>query len=132
MMKRSIVVLFCLLLSGCIGLAFQKTGFNDATTKGILTVGITKDEAREKLGPPDKVAARQTRYDVREVWTYYQTGERDSVHYNAESVLTLGVRSLFPPGATEAHYLVFSDNKLIGWDLPDPYAPDLIVERRER
>ena len=125
-------ILFCLFLSGCIVLAFQKTNFNEATTKGIITVDMTKEEVREKLGDPDKVAMRQTQYDVREVWIYYQTGESDKDSYRTGSILTFGVVSLFPVGSSEAHYLIFSNGKLIGWDLPDPYAPDLIIEKRER
>lgn len=132
MFTKVLSILFCFLLSGCIGLAFQKTDFNEATTKGIITVGMTKEEVREKLGPPNKVAARQTQYDVREIWIYYQTGQQDKDNYKVGSILTFGLVSLFPVGANEAHYLVFSNNKLIGWDLPDPYAPDLIIEKRER
>lgn len=93
---------------------------------------MKKEEVRTLLGQPDRVAARQTRDDVREVWTYRQTGPDDYRQWLGLSILSFGCVSLFPVGASEYHHVVFSDGNLIGWDLPDPYAPDLIIEKRER
>ncbi len=93
---------------------------------------MTKDEVKNLLGNPDRVSARQNQYDIREVWTYLQTSEEDKRKHTGLTIGTFGLFGALPVGATEHHYIVFSGDKMIGWDLPDPYAPDLIIEKRER
>lgn len=93
---------------------------------------MSKDEVKKILGPPESVASRKTSVDVRSVWTYSQPKLRSPAAYFLLGVLTFGIFWLLPALDTEYHYIVFSDEILVGWDLKDPYAPDLIIEKRER
>jgi len=119
------------------------TKFRDTSTGGTLKVGMTAEAVRTLLGIPIEVRSRQTGRDLREVWTYvdryfggkYNEDDRGGGETEARAFvtgLTLGLAVILMPPPTHTHYLVFSDGKIIGWDLPDPYAPDLIIEKRER
>ena len=48
-------------------------------------------------------------------------------YYFFGGFFTLGMLWTLPAGK-EYHHLVFSNGTLVGWDLPDPYAPDLIID----
>ena len=103
---------------------------------------MTAEEVRTLLGIPIEVRSRQTGRDLREVWTYvdrYLGGKYNNEDDRDEATgwgfvtgYTLGLAGILMPPPPHTHYLVFSDGKIIGWDLPDPYAPDLIIEKRER
>lgn len=124
--------------SGC-SVAMYSSKFHDATTNDKIEVGMTKDDVRQVLGAPQEVRARQTTVDLREVWTYVDrdySGRGDSsftAGWWTLTILTVGIAApLLPPWSKSTHYLIFSDGKVIGWDLRDPFAPDLIIEKRER
>jgi hypothetical protein len=113
--------------------------FTQATTDGQVRPAMTRDEIRQALGKPSATASRTTAVDVREVWIYREAhppwksaDPRDRVFYALMGVFTLGLWWVLAPATYEEHWVVFSDGRVIGWDLPDPYAPNLIIEKRER
>lgn len=127
----SVLVMACF-LSACAFIQWSTTpNFNHYSTSGALKPGMKEVEVRTVLGSPKQVAARRTQFDTRSVWTYKRYYV-DPGRYFVIGLATLGLGFLFSPANTEYHYLVFSDSVLLGWDLPDPYAPDLIIEKRER
>lgn len=131
-MRNILIFIICVSLVSC---AYSQiltgTDFNSYTTSGSIQPGMKEDEVRQLLGKPRRVAARKTNFDTRSVWTYKQYYLEHPIPYFIVGVLTIGI-SWILPARQEYHYLVFSDGRLIGWDLPDPYAPDLIIEKRER
>ena len=72
--------------------------------------------------------------DVRSVWTYRDRSFPPHLipGYVIGGIFTIGILWCMPWRVDEPHYLVLSDGTVIGWDLADPYAPDLIIENRER
>ena len=134
MRKRSVfflLLLFSVFLQNSCGLIFYKaSGFGEASRVGLLNIGMTQDQVKELLGDPDKSASRQIRNTIREVWKYKETTRRHVRDWLTASVFSLGLWSFVPVGA-EVHLLIFSDGAVIGWDLPDPYDPDIIIEKKE-
>jgi len=131
-MRRIVVFVLCFSLLSCAyGQVLTSTNFNRQSTSGSLKPGMKDSEVRQLLGEPKKVAARKTSYDTRAVWTYKQYSIEHPISYFLLGVLTFGILWVLP-AEEEYHHLVFSDGVLLGWDLPDPYAPDLIIEKRER
>ena len=137
---RALIVIFLFPILGC-SVAMYSTKFREASVNGVIKTGMTKEEVRRVLGPPKAVQARQTAIDLREVWTYKDRDygrkmyDTDASEYSGWAVLTIvsmgfGAVLLPPPAST--HYVVFTDDKVLGWDLPDPFAPDPIIEKRER
>ena len=130
------ILLTCILSSCAYYRAFSPSNpkFKQHSTSGSLKTGMTEEEIKGLFGNPNKIGERKTVYDIRAVWTYKQYqlwGPAGQLLYLTGCTITFGLICLLP-GPTEYHYLVLSDGILIGWDIPDPYAPDLIVERRER
>ncbi len=124
-MKKILIVLIVLFLAIISGCAFYtSTPITSAVNKGKLQIGMTSQEVRNVVGNPYRVAKRLiSENDIREVWTFKE--------YSFDSVgacLSFG----FMPPLPEKQYLVFRNDKLIGWNLPDPFSPDLIIEKRER
>lgn len=103
---RSVIVLllFAIALStGCASFKFKRE-LNQ------LKPGMTKDEVQALLGAPTGSERRQiANNDLREIWIY---------HVPRLNPLT----PLYP----DLYILTFSNGKLIGWNLPDPYDPSLI------
>lgn len=141
-MKNEFIFLFgiILLLNSC-AIAMKSNRFQEASTSGALEIGMTKEEVRLLLGNPLNVSARKTTVDLREVWTYRDKNFEEKVYREdkVNEVLwgyvvgsTLGIAAIFMPPPDTTHLVVFSNAKLIGWDLADPYAPDLVIEIRER
>ncbi len=131
-MRHIAIFILCFSLLSCAyGQVLTSTDFNRQSTSGSLQPGMKDSEVKQLLGEPRKVAARKTNSDTRAVWTYKQYYLEHPISYFFGGVLTLGIRWVLPADE-EYHHLVFSDGTLIGWDLPDPYAPDLIIEKRER
>ncbi len=134
MKTRNYIVLFtiCSLTFSC---AFIQTGlstnFNRYSTSGRIQPGMSDHEVRKLIGSPKKVASLKLKTDTRSLWTYKQRTLENPVSYFFFGIITFGIAFLYP-AQTEYHYLVFSDNILVGWDMPDPYAPDLIIEKRLR
>ena len=100
-----------------------------ALVGGQLKAGMSEAEVRSILGAPAKTAMRQTATDQRAVWTYRKRALTQG--YLAAGLITVGFFYLLPP-PFEEHFIIFSNGALVGWDLPDPYAPDLIIEQRIR
>lgn len=131
MRQISLIVLCGFLTSCAYGQVAMSTKFNEHTTSGHIRPGINADEVTRILGKPRKVASRKTQADIRSVWAYREYRIEHPVGFFFIGLVTLGMGFLFP-ATPEDHYMVFSDSTLIGWDIPDPYAPDLIIEKRER
>ena len=131
-MRHIAIFTLCFSLLSCAyGQVLTSTNFNRQSTSGSLLPGMKDSEVRQLLGKPRKVAARKTTSDTRAVWTYKQYYLEHSISYFLGGFFTFGMLWILPADQ-EYHYLVFSDGTLIGWDLPDPYAPNLIIEKRER
>lgn len=118
----SFLGLFCLLpiLSGC-GLAFAKASFLDATAEGKLKRGQTVEEVRALVGNPDSTKSTVANDIPVEVWTYRQTSQKDKEFYIGVTGITFGIVTAFglmPVGATEEHYIVFADGRVLSWDSP--------------
>lgn len=104
---RRFLVLFLLLIiiasTGCASFYFKR-GVNQ------LKVGMTKDEVQAILGSPTGMERKQiASNDLREIWIY---------HVPRLNPLT----PLYP----DLYILAFSNGKLIGWNLPNPYDPALV------
>lgn len=104
---RRFLVLFLLLIiiasTGCASFYFKR-GVNQ------LKVGMTKDEVQAILGSPTGMERKQiASNDLREIWIY---------HVPRVNPLT----PLYP----DLYILAFSNGKLIGWNLPNPYDPALV------
>lgn len=100
----TVFLLFAIALStGCASFKFKRE-LNQ------LKPGMTKDEVQALLGAPTGSERRQiANNDLREIWIY---------HVPRLNPLT----PLYP----DLYILTFSNGKLIGWNLPDPYDPSLI------
>lgn len=140
MRRAALLALISIFLGAC-SIAMKSNNFKDASTSGTLEIGMTKIEVRGFLGSPVSVSARHTGVDLREVWLYEDRNFDNKVYaddrikvaaWSYLAVSTLGIAAIFMPPPTTSHYVVFSDGRLLGWDLIDPYAPDLIIETRER
>lgn len=103
-------------LSGC-GLAFSKTGFLDATADGTLKRGQTAEQVRQLVGKPDSTKSLLIGEMSVEVWYYKQTSDRDKRNYIGGTVFSLGLGGLVPVPASEEHFIVFADGKVISWDV---------------
>ncbi len=103
-------------LSGC-GLAFSKSQFMSATGEGKLVRGQTPEQVRALVGKPDRTQAGTANHQKVDVWVYNQTSHDDVRDYIAYAMLTFGIYGLWPVGASEPHYLVFADDRLVSWDL---------------
>lgn len=131
----AVAICTALLVSGCALLYVDGDTFRRATVSGRLQVGASADEARTILGEPESVASRKTVSDVRSVWTYRDRNfSRSRIPaYILLGPITVGIIWLTPWSVTDTvHQLVLSDDEVVGFDLADPYAPDLIIEHRER
>jgi hypothetical protein len=120
-LRAGFILLLCLLLplSGC-GLAFSKNRFMTATGAGKLARGQTPEQVRTILGNPDRTQAGTANHRQVDLWVYNQTSSDDVREYVAYAMLTLGVYGLWPVGASEPHYLVFDEDRLVSWDLVPP------------
>ena len=120
------LILSCLIpVSGC-GLAFSRNQFVTATGEGKLVRGQTPDEVRAIVGKPDRTQAGSASNRSVDVWVYNQTSHDDVRDYIAYAILTLGIHGLWPVGASEPHYAVFTDGRLVSWDLvPQELGGDL-------
>jgi hypothetical protein len=136
----ALIIIFLVPILGC-SVAMYSTKFREASVSGIIKTGMTKEEVRLVLGPPMAVQARQTAIDLREVWTYkdrdygrkvYGSDAAEYSEWVVLSIVSLGIGAVLLPPPASTHYVVFTDDKVLGWDLPDPFAPDLIIEKRER
>ena len=135
--RRCLTLAVCsaALAQGCALFYLDGDTFRRATVSGRLQVGASANEARAILGDPESVASRRTVSDVRTVWMYRDRNfSRSRIPaYVLLGPLTLGILWLTPWSVTDTpHHLVLSDDHVVGFDLPDPYAPDLIIEHRER
>ena len=124
-MKKMLIVLiviFSAIISGCA--FYTSTPITSAVNEGRLQIGMTSQEVRNVVGNPYRVAKRLvSENDIREVWTYKE------YHIDPTGAcLSFGLG----PSTPEKQYLVFQNDKLIGWNLPDPFSPDIIIEKRER
>jgi hypothetical protein len=129
-----VILISCFFLPSCAYIQVAKQanrGFNHHSTSGALQLGMKDSDVKQILGEPEKVSARKTNSDVRTVWMYRQYYMRDPGGYFLAGLLTFGVFWAFPANS-EWHHLAFNNGVLIGWDMDDPYAPDLIIEKRER
>lgn len=99
-----ISLLFTMVVStGCASFQFKRK-INQ------LKVGMTKDEVQAILGSPTGMERKQiASNDLREIWIY---------HVPRVNPLT----PLYP----DLYILAFSNGKLIGWNLPNPYDPALV------
>ena len=87
------------LVGGCTGVRFSR-----------LRPGMTKEEVKTLFGEPTGTTRERVGPDdIREVWVYHipRVLDRDTPLYPA------------------LHFVVFKNEKALGWDLPDPYRPDL-------
>ena len=120
-MKIRGTVLFLLSLTivptvaGC-GLAFSKTDFLDATAEGKLRWGQSIEEVREIVGKPDSTRSTAISGTPYEIWIYKQTTPGDKSDYMALTALTIGLFGIVPVGASEQHYIVFENGKVVSWD----------------
>lgn len=106
---------------GC-GLVFLKPNhFKSATSSGSLQTSLSKDAVKELLGRPDSKKVLNSGEDNREVWNYFMTSEEDTHKWVLFALFSFGMGSFFPIGATEFHYIIFEDEKVIGWDMRDLY-----------
>ena len=101
---RSVIflLLFATILStGCASYKFKRE-------VNQLKAGMTKDEVQAKLGSPAGTERKQiASSDLREIWIY---------HVPRLNPLT----PLYP----DLYILTFSNGKLLGWNLPNPYDPN--------
>ena len=120
-MKKTLVVLIALFPACAF---YTSTPITSAVNEGRLQIGMTTQEVRSVVGNPYRVAKRRiSETDTREVWTYKE------YHIDPTGAcLSFGLG----PSTPEKQYLIFQNFKLIGWNLPDPFSPDLIIEKRER
>lgn len=103
-------------LVGC-GLAFSKTGFLDATADGTLKRGQTTEQVRQLVGKPHSTKSLLIGETPVEVWYYKQTTHEDRVRQVGMSFASLGIFAFVPVGASEEHFVVFSDGKVVSWDV---------------
>lgn len=117
-----IVILFPAIISSCA--FYTSTPITSGVNEGKLQIGMTSQEVRNVVGNPYRVAKRFiSENDIREVWIFKE--------YSFDPVgacLSFGLG----PSSPEKQYLIFRNDRLIGWNLPDPFSPDLIIEKRER
>ena len=125
-----------LIITMCVGLSMQGCAFyyskpvTNGFNNGAIKTDMTASEVKEKIGKPSNIGIRKiSDSDTRQVWRYneYSPGARGI----ALGILTFGIGFFIPPDS-EAQYLIFQNDKLVGVNLPDPYAPDLIIEKRDR
>jgi len=99
------------------------SAFVRASTAGTLHVGMTKEEVRVLVGDPDTTAVRElARDDLREVWGYCRR-----VSFIARTCIP--IRAFQYEGDD---YIIFRGNKVIGWNLPDPFSHDWRAEEPAR
>jgi|GEM_PF-2646500 len=122
-MKKIVIALLIMIIGSCA--FYTSKPVTDAINEGKLKIDMTTREVREVIGNPDKTAVRRVaKDDIREIWTYNETSVDKTGAF-----LSCG---LAPSPSYPAYYLVFRNDKLIGWNLPDLLAPDIIIEKRER
>lgn len=105
-LRRSLAVLLLFIIAASTGCAsfYFKRGVSQ------LNVGMTKDEVQAILGSPTGMERKQiTSNDFRELWIY---------HVPRLNQLT----PLYP----DLYIFVFSNGKLLGWNLPNPYDPTIV------
>ncbi len=83
-----------------------------------LKLGMTKDDVSAILGNPSSVDARRMPgNENREVWRYIEVS--DNGYY--DGYLNLMVIE---------HSIVFSNDLVAGWDMPNPFIPVMITENK--
>ena len=91
---------------------------------------MTAKEVRTVVGDPYEITKRQVSpSDVREVWTYKEY-QPDGASIGIGFIL-FGITWVIPPTPTFQNVVIQND-KFIGVNMPDPYAPQLIIEKREQ
>lgn len=134
-----VIILSLSFVCGC-SVAMYATEFRDAANTGKIQIGMKKDDVRKLLGTPQDVSTRQLKDGIREVWVYRDRNFKgrnsedrsDREAWQFATAFTLGVAAIFMFPPTDSHYLVLRDGEVIGWDMTDIDAPDLIFEKRER
>lgn len=123
------VMICCLfVLNGCA--LYTSKPVTDAANSGKLVVGMSPDEARKVLGSADEVAKQIiNEHDIKEVWIYY---EYDPNIRSCSLACMSCSRDLFVPLKAKLKYVIFHNEKLIGWNLPDPFVDDLLLQEREQ
>ncbi|MBI5756312.1 MAG: hypothetical protein HZA12_05240 [Nitrospirae bacterium] len=104
--RNSLITFLLFLVTTSIGCA----SFQFKREVNQLIAGMSKDEVQAKLGSPTGTERRQiANNDLREIWIY---------HVPRLNPLT----PLYP----DLYILTFSNGKLLGWNLPNPYDPNLV------
>jgi S1-C subfamily serine protease len=102
-------------VSGC-GLCFAKTEVLKASAEGRLKVGMTAEEVPSLIGNPDNTKGAMAGSVPVDMWVYRQTSGEDRTNYLAATGVTFGLWRLVPVSATEPHYVMFVDGKVVSWD----------------
>lgn len=126
-MKKILSISLILLIQSCA--FYYHKPITNSFNNGKVKTNMTTEEVRKVLGNPSNIGTRRIGDETREVWRYNEYTP-DGVLI-ALGILTLGISWLLPPKPSP-QYLIFQNDKLVGINLPDPYAPDLIIEKRER
>ncbi len=122
--KITLAVSLLVILNGCA--LYSSKPVTDAVNQGEIEIGMSSREAREILGSADEVA-KQTMPGgkTREVWTYYEYGPNLR---GCTLALFSSCSAPFVPFKAKLQYVIFEDDKLVGWNLPDPFQQSHTID----
>ncbi len=109
-MRRAVLAAVLVGVLALVVLGDGCTAFRFGLPLDRLRLGMTKEQVTQALGAPNGI---QRNFlgpdDLREVWVYHvpRWVDQDTPLYPA------------------THAVVFRNDRVIGWDLPNPYRPDL-------
>lgn len=112
-MRRAVlaaVVALAVLGDGCAVFQFGRSSL----PLDRLRLGMTKEQVTQALGGPAGIQRNWAgQGDLREVWVYHVFRR-----FNQDT-------PLYP----DTHTVIFRNDKVVGWDMPNPYRPDLLEQK---
>ena len=118
-------------LTAC-GLAFGRKDFLNALAEGKIKQGLTSQQVIDLAGDPDSTSETTINGRPVHLWFYHQTSKADEARYEKLMVETMGLAGYSPVYATESHVVVFSNNRVIGWDKVLPSQPQSQSSRESK
>lgn len=115
-------------LNGCA--FYYSRPITNGLNSGRIRMDMDTTSIKREAGIPAKIAVRKiSANDTRQVWVYNEYSP--SMMQFLFGFLTFGLIWFDLPPPTQKT-LVFQNDLLVGVDLPDPTAPNFILEKRER
>ncbi len=125
-LKKITAISLLFAFAGCA--LYRSKPVTDAVNEDRIKIGMSPKEVRWVLGEPDEVAKRKVPGgEDQEVWTYYEYGPnlRGCIIAFFDSCT-----AAFVPFKPKLQYVVFENNRLVGWNTPNPFQPALQLDEK--